>query len=103
MSSETLQTFSQGLIAFGIFLSALGGYGAYHYGKKVEKEKEAKNAPINIISNSVIQINYYLNTPENVISKNVEDVITKKGNYSSDLNWMIGKVLVPFKEQYAFH
>jgi hypothetical protein len=35
MTYQSLQTLSQIFIAVGIIISALAGYGAYHYGKKI--------------------------------------------------------------------
>jgi hypothetical protein len=40
MTSDTLQTISNIFILVGFILAALGGFGAYHFSKKVEKEKE---------------------------------------------------------------
>lgn len=44
MASESWQTLSQVVLALGILLTALGGYGAYVFGKRVEREKEARSA-----------------------------------------------------------
>ena len=44
MNYETLQQLCQITIFIGAFLVALAGYGTYHYGKQIEKEKEAKQA-----------------------------------------------------------
>jgi hypothetical protein len=46
MTYQTLQTLSQIAIAIGLMVSALGGYGAYHYQKKVDAEKERSSRPI---------------------------------------------------------
>lgn len=43
MKPEFLQTLSQLGILCGIVLTALGGYGAYHFGKKVDRVKEAES------------------------------------------------------------
>ena len=42
MTYQSLQTLSQIAIAAGLIISALGGYGAYYYGKKVDEEKGKK-------------------------------------------------------------
>lgn len=42
MTNQTLQTACQIILAIGIFLSAIGGLGAYIYGNRVLQEKEAK-------------------------------------------------------------
>jgi hypothetical protein len=39
MNYQSLQTLSQITITVGIILTALGGYGAYYYGKKADQEK----------------------------------------------------------------
>ena len=44
MSYETLQTWSQIFILVGILLTGLGGFGAYHYGKKIETQKDGQNS-----------------------------------------------------------
>lgn len=41
---EFLQTASQVAIGFGLFVTALGGYGAYHFGKVVERVKDERSA-----------------------------------------------------------
>ena len=43
MSTETFQTLSQLAIALGLALAAIGGFGAYHFGQKAQKEKDAKS------------------------------------------------------------
>jgi len=42
MTYQSLQTLSQIAIAAGLIISALGGYGAYYYDKKVDEEKVKK-------------------------------------------------------------
>lgn len=49
MSYQSLQTLSQIAIAVGLIISALGGYGAYHYGKKVDEEKAKKEKQQNAV------------------------------------------------------
>jgi hypothetical protein len=46
MTYQTLQSFSQVAIAIGLIISAIGGYGAYHYQKKIDSEKERSIRPI---------------------------------------------------------
>ena len=41
MTSQALQTLCQILVAFGILLSAIGGYGSYYFGQKLQRQKEA--------------------------------------------------------------
>lgn len=43
MSNESWQSLSQGIIALGIALTALGGYGAYYFGKRVDAEKDLRS------------------------------------------------------------
>jgi hypothetical protein len=45
MSAQTFLTLSQIAIALGLIISALGGYGAYHFQKIVETEKEGTARP----------------------------------------------------------
>jgi hypothetical protein len=40
MTSETLQTIAQAITAIGLVLAALGGYGAYYFGQRIEKDKQ---------------------------------------------------------------
>jgi hypothetical protein len=40
MTNETLQTIAQAITAVGLVLAALGGYGAYYFGHRIEKEKQ---------------------------------------------------------------
>jgi len=44
MSNESWQSLSQACIAVGIALTALGGFGAFHFSKRMEHEKEAQSA-----------------------------------------------------------
>lgn len=44
MTNQSWQTLSQIVVVIGLLLTALGGYGAYHFGKLVEQEKDAKSA-----------------------------------------------------------
>jgi hypothetical protein len=44
MTSQGWQTLSQVVVAVGLFLTALGGYGAYYFGKRVDREKEVRAA-----------------------------------------------------------
>ncbi len=44
MTNEGWQTLSQVAIVLGVLLTALGGYGAYVFGKRVDREKEAPAA-----------------------------------------------------------
>jgi hypothetical protein len=46
MNAQTLLTLSQVAIALGLIISALGGYGAYHYKEILDAEKEASAKPI---------------------------------------------------------
>ena len=46
MTYQTFQTLSQVAIAIGLIISALGGYGAYYYQKKIDNEKERSIRPI---------------------------------------------------------
>ena len=54
MSAETLQALSQIAIAFGIFVTALGGFGSYHYGKKAEdaRGKELRTSVDELLTRS---------------------------------------------------
>ncbi len=52
MSNQALLTLSQIIVALGLVLTALGGYGAYHFSKKIEREKEAKAAYTGVIKAS---------------------------------------------------
>ena len=40
MTSQTLQTMSQVVLAVGIFLSAIGTFGAYFFGQRAQRERE---------------------------------------------------------------
>ncbi len=61
----TLQTISQLILLLGVVLTALGGYGSYHFGKIEEKEKERisdqkqneLNEQITILQANTSQIN----------------------------------------------
>src|SRR5690606_6432550 len=54
MKIETLQTISQVIIAVGIILTALGGYGSYHFGKKVNANSDLqKDEKIEQISHDI--------------------------------------------------
>lgn len=44
MTNEIWLTLSQSIVALGLVVAALGGYGAHHFGKKIEKEADAKAA-----------------------------------------------------------
>jgi hypothetical protein len=44
VSNQTWQTICQIAIAFGLLLTAVGTYGAYYFGQRVEREKEARGA-----------------------------------------------------------
>jgi hypothetical protein len=44
MTSGGWQSLSQVVVAVGLLLAALGGYGAYFFGKRVDREKEARAA-----------------------------------------------------------
>jgi hypothetical protein len=44
MTNANLQTICQIAVAIGMLLAALGGYGAYHFGKIVEKENTARTS-----------------------------------------------------------
>ena len=44
MSSETLQTISQIIVAVGLLMAAGGGFGAYYFGQRVQAQKEAREA-----------------------------------------------------------
>lgn len=46
MTNEGLQTLSQLLIAIGILMTALGGYGSYYFQKKIDLEKTKSEKPI---------------------------------------------------------
>ena len=46
MTYQTLQTLSQGVIALGLIMAALGGYGAYYYQKKIDSQKEKPTKPV---------------------------------------------------------
>jgi hypothetical protein len=41
MTNQTLQTLSQVLIAVGILFTALGDWGSYYFGQRVQRDKEA--------------------------------------------------------------
>jgi len=40
MSPQTLQTVSQIAIVVGVILTGLGGFGAFHYGRRIDQQKE---------------------------------------------------------------
>lgn len=42
MSYQSLQSLSQLAVLIGLIISALGGYGAFYYGQKIEDEKSKK-------------------------------------------------------------
>ena len=42
MDTNSWLTLSQAVIAFGIILTALGGYGAYHFKKKIDLKKDTE-------------------------------------------------------------
>lgn len=42
MTNQTLQTLFQFIVAFGIFLTAIGGYGAYFFGNKAQRDREVE-------------------------------------------------------------
>jgi len=44
MSAQLLQTLSQIAIAVGVIFTAFGGFGAYYFGKAVDREKEQETA-----------------------------------------------------------
>src|SRR3989304_2530697 len=44
MTNQALQTLSQVLVAIGILLTALGGLGAYIYGQRAGRDREAEQA-----------------------------------------------------------
>ena len=44
MTYQTLQTLSQIAIATGLVIAALGGYGAYYFGKQIESQEKKKAA-----------------------------------------------------------
>ncbi len=44
MEPDTLKTFSNVLIAVGIGISALGTYGAFHFGKQVDLQRDSQQA-----------------------------------------------------------
>ena len=46
MTNQTFQTICQVFILVGAIIAALGWYGSYIYGKKVEMEKEARQAMV---------------------------------------------------------
>ena len=46
MTYQTLQTLSQVAVAVGLIMTAVGGYGAYYYQKKIDTEKEKSIKPI---------------------------------------------------------
>lgn len=41
MTNQTLQTLCQVLIAVGILFTAIGGWGSYYFGQRIERDKEA--------------------------------------------------------------
>lgn len=41
MRTEILQMLSSAIVALGIVLTALGGFGQHYFGKQVEREREA--------------------------------------------------------------
>jgi hypothetical protein len=55
MTFQALQTISQIAVALGVTLSAIGGFGAYYYGKKIDKEEE-KERPIVDLCNRGITV-----------------------------------------------
>lgn len=44
MTNQSLLTISQIIIAIGLFFAALGGFGAYIFSQRVQREKEARQA-----------------------------------------------------------
>jgi len=44
MSNQTWLTITQAVVALGLVLAAIGGYGAYIFGKRIEREKDARRA-----------------------------------------------------------
>jgi hypothetical protein len=46
MTYHTLQTLSQVVIALGLIMAALGGYGAYYSQKKIDSQKEKPIRPV---------------------------------------------------------
>lgn len=44
MSNEGWQAISQVIVALGIVLTALGGYGAYYFSKRIDRDKELRTA-----------------------------------------------------------
>lgn len=108
MSYQILQTLSQITIAAGLMLTALGGYGAFHYGKKIEEEKEKKlvERPFIVLCKRGIQVEQlndttaYFDIPycagKNANAYNVElqtAIIIKLEN--NEL-----KIIAPFQEKF---
>jgi hypothetical protein len=44
MKPETLQAVSQVLVFVGVIVSAVGGFGVFHFGKVADRAKDAKTA-----------------------------------------------------------
>ena len=44
MSGEMWLTVSQSAVAVGLIIAAIGGFGAYHFGKQIDKESETRGA-----------------------------------------------------------
>lgn len=54
MKGETMQTLSQITIAIGIILTAIGGYGNFYYGRKLDaKSNTENNKKLDEIKNSI--------------------------------------------------
>src|SRR5450759_4343495 len=45
MTNQSLQTWTQIAIAFGFVITAIGGYGSFYYGRKIDQERSVKIRP----------------------------------------------------------
>ncbi|QDK77741.1 hypothetical protein EXU85_03670 [Spirosoma sp. KCTC 42546] len=78
MTYQTLQYLSQILVLIGLILAALGGYGSFHYGQEIEKEKSKKE---NVKPNSSLKTNSGHSNPEPLIPSGYPDERKKNKNF----------------------
>lgn len=92
MTLQSLQTIAQLVVAFGLILSAIGGYGVFYFGRKIDEKKISSQILLNkndSLSKSSKETNIVTNQNNGVIigEQNISYTVNNKfeeGNLKKD-------------------